>query len=110
MKKLILMTLLAIAASSAFCQTKKTAIDSAKANTVNPATAFSMRYDEVFKRNTDGSFSPIQPVQINGEAVNTGVQITPGASFGGVDVAAFEGHQLLVDTIKGVIVIRKFLK
>ena len=110
MKNLILITLLAIVANSAFCQTKPSTLDSAKAGTVNPATAFSMRYDQVFKRNTDGSFSPIKPVQINGEAVNSGVQIAPGASYGGVNVAAFEGHTLLVDTIKGVIVIRKFLK
>ncbi|HTD41913.1 MAG TPA: hypothetical protein VK671_14895 [Mucilaginibacter sp.] len=110
MKKLILIVALSVSAAYAFCQTKKPAPDSAKASAVSSSTAFKMRFDQVFKRNTDGSFSPIMPIQINGEAVGTGVQITSAVSYGGVDVPSFEGHYLLVDTIKRMYIIRKFLK
>lgn len=104
------MAALSMPAMSAFCQSKLSPTDSAKAATVSPSTVFKMRFDQVFKRNTDGTFSPVMPIQINGEAVNTSVAITPGISYGGVDVTAFQGHELLVDTIRGVYIIRKFLK
>lgn len=110
MKTIILTAVLSFSAIAAFSQTKLSPTDSAKASTVSPSTAFKMRFDQVFKRNTDGSFSPIRPVQINGEEVNTGVTITSGVSYGGVDIPSFEGHYLLVDTIKSVYIIRKFLK
>jgi hypothetical protein len=110
MKTIILIAALSLPAMAAYSQTKPSSADSAKASVVSSSTAFKMRFDQVFKRNTDGSYSPIRPIQINGEAVNTGVFITPGVSYGGVDVAAFQGHYLLVDTIRDVYIIRKFLK
>jgi ABC-type glycerol-3-phosphate transport system substrate-binding protein len=107
MKKLILIATLALSANFAFSQTKPKTTDTAKSQSVTRTTSFRMRYDQVFKRNTDGSFSALQPVQINGETVGSGLAFTRGTTFGGVDIATYEGHDLLVDTLKGVVIIRK---
>lgn len=110
MKIATLIIVLAGLAVNASGQTQKRQTGSDRDTTSSTATAFRMQFDQVFKRNTDGSFSPLVPIQINGEAVNTGVQITSGIGYGGVDVTLYQGHYLLVDTIKGVYIIRKFLK
>jgi hypothetical protein len=109
MKKLILIATLALSANFVFGQTKSKTTDTAKNQPVTRTTSFRMRYDQVFKRNTDGSFSALQPVQINGETVGSGLAFTRGTTFGGVDIATYEGHDLLVDTLKGVVIIRKVL-
>jgi hypothetical protein len=107
MKKLILIAALALSANGAFSQTKAKTTDTAKSPSVTRTASFRVRYDQVFKRNDDGSFSAIQPVQINGETIGSGLPFTRGTTFGGVDVAAHEGHDLLIDTIKSVVIIRK---
>jgi len=109
MKKLILIPVLVLLGSFVFGQTKPKSTDTTKNQSVTRTASFRMRYDQVFKRNTDGSFSALQPVQINGETVGSGLAFTRGTTFGGVDIATYEGHDLLVDTIKGVVIIRKVL-
>jgi hypothetical protein len=107
MKKLILIIALAITAHYCFGQTTKKAIDTAKNDPVPSAAARRVTYDQVFKRNSDGSFSAIRPVQINGENIGSDVPFTRGKTFGGVDVAGYAEHDLLIDTIGGVVIIRK---
>ena len=41
-----------------------------------------------FRRNANGSWTPLRPVSLNGITMGTGVAFTQGVSFGGVDLAA----------------------
>lgn len=107
MKKLILIAAFGLTTNFVFGQTRSKTPDTAKSPSVTRPQSFRVKYDQVFKRNTDGSFSAIQTVQINGETIGAGLAFTSGTTFGGVDVAAQEGHDLLIDTIKKVIIIRK---
>ncbi len=106
MKTLILTTLFVVWVNCVFCQTKSKTTDTAK-DTIARTTPFRVSYDQIFRRNTDGSFSPMHPVQINGEVMGSGVAFIRGTFFGGVDVGSYSGHDLLIDTIKGVVIIRK---
>ena len=110
MKKLILITLLALLADSAFCQTQSRIDNVVVKNTVvTSTTAFKVRFDYLFKRNFDDTFSPNFPVQINGEIMGVGAPFNRGQAFGGVIVGSYEGHSIMIDTIGKVVVIRKFL-
>lgn len=108
MKKLILLIVLIATTTGAFGQTKTN--DTSKNTPVTTNTAFRVKYDYVFKRNSDGSYTTQYPVQINGDIIGSGTSFQPGTPFGGVDVVAHAGHDLLIDTVKKVIIIRKFLK
>jgi hypothetical protein len=107
MKKLILIIALAVTTNCAFSQTTRKAIDTGKNDPVPSATAHRVTYDQVFKRNFDGSFSAIRPVQINGEHLGSDIPFTRGKTFGGVDLAGYADHDLLIDTARGVVIIRK---
>jgi hypothetical protein len=109
MKKIILIAFLILPAIGAFCQARTKKTDTAQNTPVATTTAFRMKYDDLFKHNTDGSVSPAQILQINGEMVNTGVKIARGVLFGGIDLGAAVGHDMLVDTVKGVVIVRKVL-
>jgi len=109
MKKLTLVAVLVLATACAFGQTKTKSNDTAKNAPVITTTAFRVKYDYVFKRNADGSYTPLHPVQINGDIIGSGAPFPLGATFGGVDVAAHAGHDLLIDTVRGVVIIRRFL-
>jgi hypothetical protein len=41
-----------------------------------------------FKRNPNGSWSPLVGITLNGVTMGPGVSFTPGVSFGGVDLAS----------------------
>jgi len=110
MKKLILLAVLTITVIGAFGQSKTNTKDTSKNAPVATNTAFKVHYDYVFKRNTDGSYSALYPVQINGDIIGSGASFPAGTSFGGIDVAAYAGHDLMIDTVKRVVIIRKFLK
>jgi hypothetical protein len=51
-------------------------------------------YESVFTVNADGSISPKVPVNAFGVRMGPGVTFGAGTSFGGVDIAALEGHDL----------------
>jgi hypothetical protein len=110
MKKLMLATLLALLADGAFCQSKSKTTDTAKNNTeTTSTTAFKVSFDYLFKRNFDGTFSPNFPIQVNGEIMGAGAPFTKIQAFGGINVGAYEGHNIMIDTIGKVVLIRKFL-
>jgi hypothetical protein len=46
-----------------------------------------------FVRNSNGSWSPVRPVTINGVTMGPGVAFAPGVAFGGVDLAAVLNQQ-----------------
>jgi len=108
MKKLILLTVLIVGTVTAFGQARTK--DTSKNTPVTTNTAFRVKYDYVFKRNSDGSYTTQYPVQINGDIIGSGTSFPPGTPFGGVDVAAHAGHDLLIDTVRRVVIIRRFLK
>jgi hypothetical protein len=105
MKKIVLLLALVLCATAVFGQSKGAGKD-----TTASATAFKMSYDDLFRHNADNSVSPKQPLMINGELVNTDTKITNGVKYGGVYVASFAGHDMIVDTAKGLVIIRRFLK
>jgi len=110
MKRIILSAILTLSTVLAFGQSKAKAKDTSANTPTITNTAFKVNYDYVFKRNSDGSYSALFPVQVNGDIIGSGIPFTQGTPFGGVDVAAHAGHDLLIDTVKGVVIIRKFLK
>ncbi len=62
-------------------------------------------FDSVFIRLPDGSFRPRQPVRVGGITVGPGITIARGMSFGGIDIAQFESHDLEIATEEGIIII-----
>lgn len=74
------------------------------------STSFRMHFDDLFRHNADNSISPILPLEINGEMVNTATKIANGVKYGGIEIMRFAGHDALVDTLHGMVIIRKFLK
>jgi len=85
MKNLFLIIILAIVSNCAFGQakTKAKTTDTAQRAPATVSTAFRAKFDDVFKRNNDGSFSPIKPVQINGIVMGSDVPFNSGTTFGG---------------------------
>ena len=69
-----------------------------------------MHYDDLFKHNADGTISPIRPLEINGEMVGTDTKIATGVKYGGIDLSAYTGHDMLVDTQRSVVIIRQVVK
>ena len=51
----------------------------------------------------------MHPVQINGEIIGSGLTFDPGTKYGGVNIGAYQGHDLLIDTVRNVVLIRKVL-
>ena len=98
-----------MAAQKALCQSKPAARDTTKTATGNTSTAFKVHFDYVFKRNGDGSLMTMHPVQINGEIIGSGLTFDPGTKYGGVNIGAYQGHDLLIDTVRNVVLIRKVL-
>gem|GEM_PF-975021 len=110
MKRIFLSAILTLSTVLVFGQSKAKNKDTSTNTPTITNTAFKVNYDYVFKRNSDGSYSALFPVQVNGDIIGSGIPFTQGTPFGGVDVAAHAGHDLLIDTVKGVVIIRKFLK
>jgi len=109
MKTILLAIVLCLCATVVFGQSKTKTIDTVK-NTTASKTAFKMHYDDLFRHNADGTISPKQILQINGEMVNTDTKIAAGTKYGGVDLSAYTGHDMLVDTLRGVVIIRQVIK
>jgi hypothetical protein len=109
MKKLTLLIVITLFANLAFSQTKTDSTLKLSSNTNN--TAFRVKFEEVFINNGNGSFTPKYRTQIGGVTMGPGgVAFGQGVSFGGVDIASYKGHDLLIDTLKGVVIIRNIFK
>lgn len=60
-------------------------------------------FNFIFRQNPDGSITPTKTVNINGVTLANGaVSFGPGASFGGINIAKFVGHDFEVDESNGV--------
>jgi hypothetical protein len=65
-----------------------------------------MSFDELFRRNADGTISPRIPVHINGVTMVPGGEIGGGVNLGGVDLTQFVDMDLDVEIQEGVHAIR----
>ncbi|MBS1501279.1 MAG: PAS domain-containing protein [Bacteroidetes bacterium] len=65
---------------------------------------------QTFHGNADNSISPMLPLEIHGEMVNTATKIANGVKYGGIEIMRYTGHDALVDTMRGVVIVHKFLK
>jgi hypothetical protein len=111
MKRIFIIAALTASVNYVFAQihTKQPDTSYKKLVNVNSPTAFRMKYDDLFKRNADASISPILPIQINGEMISTSTRISTGIAYGGVKLGEYTGHDMMVDTVRGVVIIRKIL-
>jgi len=109
MKNIVLTIVLCLFTGVALSQSKTKTTHIAK-NTSVSTTAFKMHYDDLFRHNADGTISPVKILQINGEMVNTDTKITAGTKYGGIALSAYTGHDILVDTLGGVVIIRQIVK
>ncbi len=66
-------------------------------------------FSDVFATNPDGSFSTRSQVQIGSAALSQGASFRPGALFSGVDITQYVGHDLEVEHVGGVVVVRGVL-
>jgi len=105
MKTVLLVAFFALFAVCASAQTKS------KTDTTQPVPSpFRMHFDDLFQKNPDDSTSPKQQLMINGEMVPTSTKLKNGVKYGGLDIMANSGRDLLVDTARGVVIVRGFVK
>jgi hypothetical protein len=63
-------------------------------------------FNEVFRDNEDGSYTPISGIRIGG-VIGTGVRFRRGIEFAGVDIAQHAGRDLEVEQyIDGIVEIK----
>jgi hypothetical protein len=69
-----------------------------------------MHWDQVFTVNDDGSVSPRGPIYYHGISLGgPGIKFGRGVSFGGIDFAALQGHDLNAHFEGQMLVIDNFL-
>ncbi|HWD88347.1 MAG TPA: hypothetical protein VG367_09490 [Mucilaginibacter sp.] len=109
MKKIISLVIIVFLAKIAFGQTKPDS--NSKPSASSSQTAFRVKFEDVFTNNSNGSITPKYRTQIGGVIMGPGgVSFGQGVSMGGVDIALYKGHDLLIDTLKGVVIIRNIFK
>lgn len=62
-------------------------------------------FDSIFKISSDGSVEPKQTIRIGGVTLSPGIKMTSGVSIAGIDIAAYNQHELEITTDDGTIVI-----
>jgi len=110
MKNVILIAFFALFAAGVSAQSKSTNTDTSKTKPSGTPSPFRMHFSQVFRQNADASYSPIQPLMINGEMIPTSTRLKNGLKYGGLDIMANTTHDLLVDTLRGVIIVHGFVK
>jgi hypothetical protein len=110
MKKPILIVVISLFAATAYCQVHTAQPDTSRNIPLQSKTAFRMHPDQLYRQNADGSYSPKQPLMINGEMVPTSTRIANGVKYGGLDLMGGIHSDAMVDTLRGVIIIRRFVK
>jgi len=64
-----------------------------------------VRFDSVFKVNSDGTITPLQTTRIGGVTITPGVTISGTVGIGGINIAQYVGRDLEITTDGGAIVI-----
>ncbi|HWD90547.1 MAG TPA: hypothetical protein VG367_20620 [Mucilaginibacter sp.] len=110
MKTSLLAAFLALFAITATAQSKNKRTDTSKTNAAGSPSPFRMHFSQLFRQNADASWSPVQPLMINGEMVPTSTKLTNGIKYGGLDLMGNQANDLWVDTLKGVVIVHGFAK
>ena len=67
-----------------------------------------LRFDEVFKRNADGSLTPRMIIRLGGLTFGPGVSFGPGIEFGGVNIYKYQTNDIGAIEENGTLVIKGF--
>ena len=108
MKKVLLMLILVLLSGSVFCQvkpakkTKKR--DTIKVVDVAERKLLTVKFSTIFKEEPNGDYTALYPVKINFYTIDKGGSFPAGGSIGGVTFESIKGHNLLIDTVKGVVI------
>ena len=109
MKKIVFIIPIMLFAATAYCQVQTAHPYTSRNTPLQSKTAFRMHADQLFRQNADGSYSPKQPLMINGEMVPTSTRIANGVKYGGLDIMTNIHNDALVDTLRGVVIVRRFV-
>lgn len=60
----------------------------------------------IFRKNTDGSIEPVQPVRIGGVSLGPGVTLTKGQIIAGLDLSQYTNSDFQIDIQDGVLIIK----
>jgi phosphatidylserine synthase len=110
MKTILLAACFALFAAAASAQTKSKTADTSKTKPAGVPSPFRMHFSQLFRQNADASWSPVQPLMINGEMVPTSTKLVNGIKYGGLDLMGNQGSDLWVDTLRGVVIVHGFVK
>ena len=110
MKTALLIAVFALFAAVASAQSKSQTTDTSKTKPSGVPSPFRMHFTQLFRQNADASWSPIQPLMINGEMVPTSTRLKNDNKYGGLDLLGNSNRDLLVDTLHGVVIVHGFVK
>jgi hypothetical protein len=108
MKKLIFALLLVMFSGLAFSQ-EKPAKKSKKRDTTQTREKverklFAVKFYTIFKEEPNGDITALYPVKIGYYTIDKGGSFPVGGSINGVSLDDIKGHELLIDTVKGVVI------
>lgn len=66
------------------------------------------KFSEIFKKNFDGSLSPIKTISVNGIVFGQGISFSNGVSFGGVNFFLYQNNDIAAEEENGILQIRGF--
>jgi hypothetical protein len=66
------------------------------------------RFDNVFQRNSNGTLTPLRPLQVNTITLGTGTQVGPGVNLGGVNFFEYQNRDIEADEAGDTLVLRGF--
>lgn len=70
-----------------------------------------VKFDEVFRKNDDGSLTPpLRQIKVGGAKFGQGVTLNPGANFAGIDFHQYIDHYLDVEEEGGVLIIKRIIE
>ncbi len=104
MRKIVFILLLLSFSGIAFCQSKK-----ASASEKQPERKLlSVGFYAVFKQDTNGDIIARYPIQIFYYRMNKGERFPLNESICGVSLNNIKDHNLLIDTVKGVVIYKGY--
>jgi hypothetical protein len=66
------------------------------------------RFSDIFRKNLDGSLSPIKTVHVNGVTFGYGITFKEGVAFGGIDFFKFENNDIDAEEVNGIFDVKGF--
>jgi hypothetical protein len=110
MKRILLAISFLLFTAIAFGQARNKSTDTPKTKPAGIKSPFRMHFNQLFRQNADNSYSPVLPLMINGEMIPTSTKLANGVKYGGLDLMANTNRDLLVDTLRGVVIVHGFVK